>query len=206
VAVVWRKVTLRIVATGLLLGGAVGGWQLGEHRTAGVRIEQSAGAAEEMVLLKERHNRQIAARSSRARAENAAATKARTEAKTASGKAKALDKSHADKVALETACDGYSGNRATGCNIIIQSGKSIAEFRCLDRIWTKESGWNHKAENPSSGAYGIPQSYPAGKMASAGADWRTNPATQIKWGLGYINGRYGSPCGAWSHWQANHSY
>jgi hypothetical protein len=204
--VVWRTIALRSAASALLLGGAAAGWQMGEQREAGVRIEQSASAAQEMVLLKDRHNRQIAARSSRLRAENAAAVKARAEARTASGKARSLDRKHADKVARETACDGYSGNRAIGCEIIIASGKAVGEFRCLDKIWTKESGWNHKAENPSSGAYGIPQAYPAGKMVSAGADWRTNPATQIKWGLGYINGRYGSPCGAWSYWQSNHSY
>jgi hypothetical protein len=61
----------------------------------------------------------------------------------------------------------------------------------------KESSWRYDAENPD-GAYGIPQAYPASKMASAGSDWRTNPATQIKWGLGYITGRYGTPCGAWA--------
>ena len=64
----------------------------------------------------------------------------------------------------------------------------------------------YSATNPSSGAYGIPQSLPASKMASAGADWQTNPATQIAWGLGYIQGRYGSPCGAWAHSQAHNWY
>lgn len=80
------------------------------------------------------------------------------------------------------------------------------EFRCLVALWQKESGWNPYAENPSSGAYGIPQSLPGNKMASAGADWQTNPATQIQWGLGYIAGRYGSPCGAWGHSQAHNWY
>lgn len=70
------------------------------------------------------------------------------------------------------------------------------EFACLYDLWTRESGWSEKAKNPSSGAYGIPQSLPADKMSSFGADWRTNPATQIKWGLDYINGRYHSPCAA----------
>lgn len=76
-------------------------------------------------------------------------------------------------------------------------GWDEGQFSCLDRIWTQESGWRVNAENPSSGAYGIPQSLPGTKMASAGSDWRTNPATQIEWGLGYIEGRYGSPCAAW---------
>ena len=77
-----------------------------------------------------------------------------------------------------------------------------AEFDCLVALWNKESGWNVHAHNPSSGAYGIPQSLPGSKMASAGADWQTNADTQIRWGLGYIQGRYGSPCGAWAHSQA----
>ena len=80
------------------------------------------------------------------------------------------------------------------------------QWGCLDSLWQKESGWNHRAMNPSSGAYGIPQSLPGSKMATAGADWQTNPATQIRWGLGYIQGRYGSPCNAWAHSQANNWY
>jgi hypothetical protein len=73
------------------------------------------------------------------------------------------------------------------------------EFGCLVALWERESNWNVYAENPTSGAYGIPQSLPGAKMASAGDDWQTNPATQITWGLGYISGRYGTPCGAWAH-------
>ena len=77
-------------------------------------------------------------------------------------------------------------------------GWSESQFGCLDSLWTRESHWNVHAANPS-GAYGIPQSLPGSKMASEGADWRDNPVTQIKWGLGYIADRYGSPCGAWAH-------
>lgn len=71
----------------------------------------------------------------------------------------------------------------------------------LIKLWNGESGWNYKATNPSSGAYGIPQALPASKMASAGNDWRTNPATQIRWGLNYISQRYGTPLIAWNTWQ-----
>ncbi|WP_373286892.1 transglycosylase SLT domain-containing protein [Thermopolyspora flexuosa] len=78
-------------------------------------------------------------------------------------------------------------------------GWAAAQFACLSRLWERESGWNHLARNPRSGAYGIPQALPAGKMASAGNDWRTNPKTQIKWGLHYIKSRYGTPCAAWIH-------
>jgi len=83
--------------------------------------------------------------------------------------------------------------------LLPQFGFSSDQFGCLDSLWTRESGWNPSASNASSGAYGIPQSLPGSKMASAGADWATNPATQIEWGLGYIRDRYGSPCGAWGH-------
>jgi hypothetical protein len=80
-----------------------------------------------------------------------------------------------------------------------QFGFSSDQFGCLDSLWMRESGWNPAAANASSGAFGIPQALPGSKMASAGADWATNPATQIQWGLGYIQDRYGSPCGAWGH-------
>lgn len=73
------------------------------------------------------------------------------------------------------------------------------EFNCLVSLWNRESGWRADARNPSSGAYGIPQAWPAEKLAEAGADWRTNAATQINWGLAYISGRYSTPCGAWAH-------
>ncbi|HMR21115.1 MAG TPA: transglycosylase SLT domain-containing protein [Micropruina sp.] len=72
------------------------------------------------------------------------------------------------------------------------------QFGCLDKIFTQESQWKWNATNPTSGAYGIPQSLPANKMASEGDDWKTNPVTQIKWGLKYIQQRYGTPCQAWS--------
>lgn len=80
------------------------------------------------------------------------------------------------------------------------------QFQCFSNIVNHESTWNYRATNPSSGAYGLVQALPGSKMSSAGADWQTNPATQIKWGLSYMNASYGSPCGAWSFWQANHWY
>ncbi|MGY0023646.1 transglycosylase SLT domain-containing protein [Streptomyces sp. cg35] len=81
-----------------------------------------------------------------------------------------------------------------------------AQFRCFDNIVSRESGWNPNATNSSTGAYGLVQALPANKMASAGSDWKTNPETQIEWGVNYMNDRYGSACGAWSHWQANGWY
>ncbi|PKV83201.1 transglycosylase-like protein with SLT domain [Streptomyces sp. TLI_146] len=84
--------------------------------------------------------------------------------------------------------------------------KDPAQFAAFSNIVSHESGWDHTATNSSSGAYGLVQALPASKMASAGADWKTNPATQIKWGLDYMNDRYGSPVGAWNFWQAHHWY
>ncbi|MEV7322717.1 transglycosylase SLT domain-containing protein [Streptomyces sp. NPDC093970] len=81
-----------------------------------------------------------------------------------------------------------------------------AQFNAFSNIVSHESGWNPSATNSSSGAYGLVQALPGSKMASAGSDWKTNPATQIKWGLDYMNSRYGSPTAAWSFWQANGWY
>ncbi|MDQ1036409.1 flagellar biosynthesis GTPase FlhF [Streptomyces sp. V3I8] len=80
------------------------------------------------------------------------------------------------------------------------------QFQCFSRIVDHESSWNYQADNPTSDAYGLMQALPGSKMSSAGADWATNPATQIKWGLSYMDGRYGSPCAAWNFWQANNYY
>ncbi|MCY0918634.1 transglycosylase SLT domain-containing protein [Streptomyces sp. NPDC059999] len=91
-------------------------------------------------------------------------------------------------------------------SIAQQMIKDPAQFAAFSKIVSHESGWNHTATNSSSGAYGLVQALPASKMASAGADWKTNPATQIKWGLDYMNSRYGSPVGAWNFWQSHHWY
>lgn len=132
-----------------------------------------------------------AARVARARA--AAVAKARTEAvqKAARGKARASAVAAAQK-------DPRSAARA----MLGDHGWDESQWRCLNLLWEGESAWRHTAENRSSGAYGIPQSLPASKMAKFGADYRTNPLTQITWGLWYIDQSYGSPCGAWKSWNA----
>lgn len=89
--------------------------------------------------------------------------------------------------------------QAIALGIIASHGWGADQYNCLVSLWNRESHWNVFAHNTGSGAYGIPQALPGEKMASAGADWQTNPTTQIIWGLGYIEGRYGSPCGAWAH-------
>ena len=91
--------------------------------------------------------------------------------------------------------------QAIGHDMVLARGWGEDQFACLVALFNRESGWNVYAANPS-GAYGIPQALPGSKMASAGADWATNPATQISWGLGYIAARYGTPCGAWAHSQS----
>lgn len=98
----------------------------------------------------------------------------------------------------------YGSPRAIARAMLAERGWSD-QFGCLDSLWSKESGWNVYAAN-RSGAYGIPQALPGSKMASAGSDWRTNPATQIRWGLDYIAASYGSPCAAWHHSQTHNWY
>lgn len=89
--------------------------------------------------------------------------------------------------------------QAIAYDMVLARGWDQSEYECLVALWNRESHWNVYAHNTSSGAYGIPQALPGDKMASAGADWQTNPTTQITWGLGYIAGRYGTPCAAWEH-------
>ncbi len=96
--------------------------------------------------------------------------------------------------------------KAIAYGLLQARGWGDDEYSCLVALWERESHWNASANNPSSGAYGIPQALPGSKMASAGADWQTNPATQITWGLGYIAGRYATPCGAWEFFGSHNWY
>ncbi|QPL05656.1 MULTISPECIES: G5 domain-containing protein [Actinomyces] len=98
------------------------------------------------------------------------------------------------------AVDGSAASaQAAARDILASRGWDDSQFQCLVSLWQRESGWNYQAQNPSSGAYGIPQALPGSKMGTVAADWATNPVTQITWGLQYIEGRYGSPCNAWAH-------
>jgi len=96
--------------------------------------------------------------------------------------------------------------QAIALGMVTAKGWGVEQFNCLVALWNRESHWNVNSHNVSSGAHGIPQALPGSKMASAGPDWETNPRTQITWGLGYIEGRYGSPCGAWAHSEAKGWY
>ncbi len=99
-----------------------------------------------------------------------------------------------------------AGAQAYARSVLPSYGWGGEQFSCLVSLWNGESDWRADALNPSSGAYGIPQALPAEKMAAAGADWRTNGATQVNWGLAYISASYGSPCNAWNTWQSRNPH
>jgi len=88
----------------------------------------------------------------------------------------------------------------------LKYGWGASQFECLNKLWERESNWRHTADNPKSSAYGIPQALPGSKMASEGSDWETNPKTQIRWGLRYIDSRYSNPCNAWQHFTKKNWY
>ena len=220
------------VGGGIYLGQ---GRQVQEQRSAQFIVQADPDEIE-MQLLKQRHSQHAAARARQRQAEGDAAAKAAAEAKAAASKARKIEKKAIQAAAEEKAaakkaaeakapessgsrrssapftgsipasCDEYSGNRAIGCALMLKAGFDIDQFPCLNKLWTKESNWRTTAANSYSGAYGIPQALPGSKMATIADDWRTNPATQIKWGLNYIEGRYDTPCKAWSHSQSTGWY
>ncbi|PWU46597.1 hypothetical protein DLE60_32505 [Micromonospora globispora] len=218
----WSRFGARTAAVALLSVGVAGGFYLGEDRQTqqegltaqvGLQVDQAEYAYQrdrqadhQMDSAKQRAAEYQAKLRAAAAAKEAAERAREAEAAAASRK---KEREAADAAAKEaakpydgpipTSCEEYSGNRQIGCALMLQEGFGIDQFPCLDKLWTRESGWNHKAYNESSGAYGIPQALPGSKMATVADDWKTNPATQIKWGLGYIEGRYDDPCGAWQH-------
>nr|WP_017203337.1 hypothetical protein [Microbacterium barkeri] len=119
----------------------------------------------------------------------------------------AQQKKAAEDAASAAAANTVDGAKATARQLMASTyGWGGDQFSCLESLWTKESGWNYQAYNADGGATGIPQALPGSKMAAAGADWQSNAATQIAWGLGYISSAYGTPCSAWSHSQAMNWY
>ena len=164
-------------------------------------IERSGEIAAERAAAEQAAAEQAAAE--QAAAEQAAAERAAAEEAAAASRSEERAEAPVEEAAPEPAPPVSSGSpRDIAAGMLGSYGWGQDQFGCLNSLWNRESGWNTYAQNPSSGAYGIPQSLPGSKMASAGSDWRTNPATQIRWGLGYIQGRYGSPCGAWAHSQS----
>ncbi|MGW1667295.1 aggregation-promoting factor C-terminal-like domain-containing protein [Streptomyces sp. NPDC002324] len=192
-----------------------------QARTQTVSLTQQADAQS---IAADNSAKETAAEAARRQAAQDAIAKQK-EAKQAEAERKEAKQKEAEQKALEDAEDRREarqqadGSSAGSSDVAPQSSYTVAQvqaiarqmvpgdqFQCFSNIVDHESGWNHKAVNPSSGAYGLVQAYPGSKMSSAGADWRTNPATQIKWGLNYMDDRYGSPCEAWAFWQANGSY
>ncbi|MGK2852939.1 MAG: hypothetical protein ACSLE3_02340 [Microbacteriaceae bacterium] len=147
----------------------------------------------------------IAIREAAAARAAAAEAAAIPKADAAAAEAAAAERARTAQAVL-AAAPVYSGDTSVGAAQAIartmmaqRYGWGDDQFACLVSLWNRESGWRVAAYNASSGATGIPQALPGTKMATAGADWRTNPATQISWGLGYVAGRYGTACGAWQH-------
>ncbi|MFD7416129.1 lytic transglycosylase domain-containing protein [Kitasatospora purpeofusca] len=186
--------------------------------TGGISADAQAAQAQAEADAKAQADAQAAA--AQAEADAAAATAAAAQAQAdaqaqAEAQAQAAAKAQADAKAKSDAAASRSQERSALNSKPSFSGspREIAaqivpagQLQCFNNIVSRESSWNVTATNASSGAYGLVQALPGSKMASAGSDWRTNPATQIKWGLDYMNSRYGSPCGAWSFWQSHHWY
>nr|WP_217197278.1 transglycosylase SLT domain-containing protein [Streptomyces buecherae] len=178
-------------------------------------VQSTAADAEAKKSAEESARKQAAKDASAKKAAAEKAEKERVEKEAAEKKAA----EEREKEKEEAASRSASRDSVSTSSFSQQGSYSVAEvqaiarqlvpgdqFQCFSNIVNHESTWNYKASNPSSGAYGLVQALPASKMSSAGADWRTNPATQIKWGLSYMNERYQGPCGAWTFWQSNHWY
>jgi membrane protein involved in colicin uptake len=163
-------------------------------------------AAARKAALKRAAAKKAAAQQSRATAAKRAAAKKAAAKKARIAAAKRAAAKRASRSAIRSIAPNTGSNRRIGREMAAKRGWTGDQWTCLNNLWTKESGWSSRATNASGSAGGIPQALPASKMASAGDDWRTNPATQIKWGLRYISGRYGNPCGAWRHFQNRNWY
>ncbi|MEW1545032.1 transglycosylase SLT domain-containing protein [Streptomyces tsukubensis] len=169
-----------------------------------VALAEQAGAQAAAAETTARKSAEESARIAAAKA--AKDKKAAAEAKAKEEREKAKERAERSKARDASSFTAKASYSISEVKDIARQMMSAGDFQCFSNIVTKESGWRYTATNPSSGAYGLVQAYPATKMATAGADWRTNPATQIKWGLSYMNERYDSPCGAWSFWQKNRWY
>lgn len=219
-------------ATAVTTVGAVVGVAAGNPAATNDKFEATAADATLLadIPVGEQAQVQVASLTQQAEAQAAAADAAAQKSAEEAARLQAAKDAEAKKAAAEEKAEQERKEREErerasrdavrdASSFATQSSYSVAEvqamarqmipgdqFQCFSNIVDHESSWNYRAQNPSSGAYGLVQALPGSKMASAGADWQTNPATQIKWGLNYMNERYGSPCGAWSFWQANHWY
>ena len=219
----WSRFGLRSLSIMVLLLGVVGGSYLSHDRQNQQRVTNAdVQASIDRAYAVQQQQISAPQLAAEAAAQQAAALKAQNAAKAAAELAKKAENAHRARQTtsrsttrpstppsygpVPSSCKSYSGNRATGCALLLDAGFGLSEMPCLEKMWTKESNWRTTAENPSSGSYGIPQALPATKMAVYGSDYRTNPVPQIKWGLNYIKTRYGTPCKAWTFWQAHNWY
>jgi hypothetical protein len=168
-------------------------------------------AAAKAAVAKAAAQKAAAAKAAAAKAAAAKAAAAKAAAQQAAqeqaARQQATQQQAAQQTTAQPATSAPSGSpQQIAEQMLSQFGWSSGQFSCLQPLWALESGWNIYASNPSSGAYGIPQALPGSKMASAGPDWQSDAATQIRWGLSYIQGTYGSPCAAWSHEEADGWY
>lgn len=169
-----------------------------------LQVERMRSQLEEIEKAKVRKQDEAHARRL---ARNAAAARAYALGKTSLKSRRERASRDAERARLEAERRKYEGTpRQIARNLLPDHGWSDDQFSCLDKLWEKESNWRVTADNPTSSAYGIPQALPGRRMAEYGADWRTNPVTQIRWGLDYIEDAYGSPCAAWAHSQRHNWY
>lgn len=150
-------------------------------------------------------------RSAALAAANINAAKVQEQARVRAAAVAAARKAAAERAAREAERkrlldDAVADPRSAARALLGEFGFGDGQWGCLEQLWVGESGWNYQAENSSSGAYGIPQSLPGSKMASFGDDWRTNPVTQIRWGLDYIKKSYGTPCNALDLWNSRYPH
>jgi hypothetical protein len=204
------NVTITLAAAAVLVAVALNIGSFGVARTDPPAIAADLSAGEMLLLLNRSDMDAVTANAVAAAKRRAYEQRLREEAEArrrAEWYRKNRRKIEASKTAeaLRTINPSAGQNKAYGKQMNALKGWSAC-WSSLEELWEHESGWNERAENPSSGAYGIPQALPAEKLASAGADWRTSSPTQIAWGLGYIKARYKDPCRAWSFWQANRWY
>jgi len=208
-----RVTVFRALSVSLLLLGVAGGALLRTNRVEQRQRADAAAAAQAAADERDRAEREEAqdraARGDAQRTADAAAAAAAEKAKAAEGAAGGRPPAGPPSKGygpIPASCKEYAGNQAIGCAILPEFGFGLDQMPCLVPMWMHESHWNEKAHNPSTGAHGIAQALPASKMAPFGADYLTNPATQIRWGLSYIKKRYVTVCGAWAFWQAHHWY
>jgi len=198
-----------VLVLGAIAGGFVG---LAHHPgsdSVAAKLPAAVGAATTTPTPDSARAKALAdaqARAATAAMSAAASAKRANDLAVRASQAASRTQTRTDNLPIPASCNEFTGNRQIGCALTLEAGFGLDQFPCLDKLFTKESHWTVTAQNKSSGAYGIPQALPGSKMATYGADWQTNPVTQIKWALNYIKKKYGTPCDAWAHSVAFNNY